>query len=394
VVGLDWVLLALLVVFALIGYAQGFLTSVLSLVGFVGGAVLALIFVPRLLAPMQPGLGSALLALLLVLLAAALGQWLMGSVGERLRDRIGSPPVRRVDGVAGALVGMTGFVLVAWFIGAAVSSSSIPVVSTQARNSTLLRAVEENLPVSADGLREDFRTVMASAGFPEVVAPFVAEVVPDTEEVDGRVAKLPEVRQAARATVRVSGESTRCSSTVTGSGVLVSPGRVLTNAHVVAGTRTVTVSGPNLDPRGARVIYFDPRIDVAVLDVRESSVSPVERSDTVTAGERAVIAGYPEGGRLRREAARVRGLLQLEGLDIYGNGRVLRDVVSLRGSVRPGSSGGPVLNTAGEMVGLVFAASLTHQETAYAIAPPDLEGALAVAADPDVRRVPTGPCLT
>lgn len=389
---LDWVLLVLVVVFAVIGYAHGFVAGVLSLGGFVGGAVLALIFVPRLLGGFTPGLGTALVAVLLVLLAAALGQWMLGSLGEAIRRRFDAPAARRVDGFAGALVGIAGFLVVAWFVGAAVSSAAIPNISAQARNSLILSTVDDSVPYSPDALREDFRDVVASAGFPEVVAPFVEETVPPAPAPETDVLASGEVREALPAVVRVSGEAGQCGTSVEATGSVVGNQRVMTNAHVVAGTDALLVTGTGGVPLAASVIYFDPDIDVAVLDVPDLDAPPLPLQPEVEAGASMVVVGYPGGGRLRQEPARVRGEMEVLGLDIYGEQTVLRDVVSLRSDVRPGNSGGPLLNKDGQMSGLIFAASLTTQDTGYALAVSSLAEALAAAEGGAAEPVSTGRC--
>lgn len=392
---LDWVLIALVVAFAVIGWVQGFVVGLLSLVGLVGGAVLGLIFAPQAVSALEPGLGTALLAILLVVLAAAIGQWALSWLGETLRERFGGgDSARRVDGAAGALLGSLSVLLVAWLIGTAVASASVPWLSSAARESSVLVAVDRFVPFSPDRLRDPLRDVVVAGGFPEVVAPFVEEVVVEVDEPDPGTGRTPEVRAALGSVVKVLGRADQCAAELRGSGAVVGPGRVLTNAHVVAGTSRVVVESSGGEPVVATVVFLDSDTDVALLDAPGLEAPPITLDREVPGqGDPAVIAGHPNGGALDTESARVRSTSQLLGLDIYSRNEVLRDVVAFRGEVQPGNSGGPLLSPAGQMIGLVFAASLTDLETGYALAPSELDRALAVAEAPEVAPVPTGACV-
>ena len=392
---LDWVLVGLVVAFAVIGWVQGFVVGLLSIVGLVAGAVLGLVFVPRVLSPLEPGLGTAVLALLLVVLAAALGQWALSWLGENARERLGGgDSARRLDGLAGALLGASGVLLVAWLIGTAVASASVPWLSSSARDSEVLAAVDSVVPFSPDRIREPLRDVVDSGGFPEVVAPFVEEVVVEVDEPDPGTGRSAEVRAALGGVVKVVGRADQCNAQLEGSGVVVGEGRVLTNAHVVAGTSRVVVQGANGDPVVARVVFLDPDTDVAVLDAAELTATPLPIAEqSPVLGDEAVIAGYPNGGGLDTASARVRSTSRLLGLDIYGQQEVLRTVIAVRGDVQPGNSGGPLLDPQGQVLGLIFAASLTDLETGYALTPAELDEALAVATSDAVSPVPTGACV-
>lgn len=391
---LDWVLIALVLAFAVIGWVQGFVVGLLSLVGLIGGAAVGLIVAPTVLSRLEPGLGTAVLAIMVVVLFAAFGQWVLSWLGESVRERLGGDSARRVDGLAGALLGAVSVLVVGWLIGAAVASASVPWLSGSVRESSVLAGVDSVIPFNADRLREPLRGVVDSGGFPEVVAPFVEEVVVEVEEPDPGSDRTPEVRTALASVVKVLGRADQCSSQLEGTGVVVTPGRVLTNAHVVAGTSRVVVEGPDESPVVATVVYLDPDADVAVLDAPELAASPLTLAPEQTGqGDEAVIAGYPNGGGLDTASARVRSTNTLLGLDIYGEDEVLREVVAFRGQVQPGNSGGPLLSTQGQMLGLVFAASLTDLDTGYALALGELERALDVARADQVTAVPTGACV-
>jgi S1-C subfamily serine protease len=221
---------------------------------------------------------------------------------------------------------------------------------------------------------------------PEPIAP--------VEAPDGAVTTDPDVARAVASVVHVRAESDACEQAQVGSGWVVSRGRVATNAHVVAGADRVTVSvrGTGRE-HSARVVAFDPRRDVAVLDVSDLSAPTVGQGTPLVTGSQAALAGFPGDHGLWVGAARVRDVLLAKGADIYGNPGVSRQIYSLRAEVRRGASGGPVIDRRGDVVGMVFATSLDDPDTGYAltldeIAPVLRRGVL------DSRPVSTGRCVS
>jgi S1-C subfamily serine protease len=156
-----------------------------------------------------------------------------------------------------------------------------------------------------------------------------------------------------------------CGQGVEGSGFVYAPDRVMTNAHVVAGVSNPSVQ-VNGGPVGGKVVYYNPDADIAVLSVPTGTVRPL-RFATAASGDGVAILGFPQNGPYNVQAGRVRADQRLRSPDIYGDGTVLRDVLSLRGLIRPGNSGGPVVDSTGRVVGVVFAASVTSSDTGYAL---------------------------
>jgi S1-C subfamily serine protease len=314
-------------------------------------------------------------------------------LGDKVRSWLGAGPARRVDGLVGAVLATVGFLLSAWVVGLAVSSSGIPGVATAARGSAVLAGVDAAVPISPDRLNDTFRSVVEAGGFPQVVAPFVEEQIIAVQPPDPAPVQAPPVQEALRSVVQVAGEAPSCDRVQQGSAVVVAPGRLLTNAHVVAGTTRVVVAPADGPAVPAEVVFFDPDSDVALLDAPELAL-PALAPVTVapTAGDDALVAGFPGGGGLVVSAARIRSTTTLVGLDIYGQDRVSREVVAFRGEVRPGNSGGPLLGPGGRVMGLVFAASLTDSETGYALALSELAEATRLAGVDDVAAVSTGAC--
>lgn len=388
----DWLIVVLLIVVAYTGWMRGFLVGLLSFIGFVGGAVGGLLLVPIALGGLPPGLGVAVLAVLLVLAVASIGQGLLAWFGNSLRSRVTSEPAHNVDAVGGALLGVVGLLLAAWAVGLAVSTSAIPHASAAVRESWILRNVDEVVPVSPDRLRQAFQSVVASGRFPEVVAPWVPEPIFEVEPPTGVLARNPEIRAAASSVVRVVGQARSCNRVIEGSGFVIGPERIMTNAHVVAGVESPRIAVPDGADLDGTVVLFDPETDVAVLAVPDLDVPALELDDSASGGDDAVVIGYPNNGPLAIEAVRIRGEHALMGRDIYGQEQVTREVISLRGRVQPGNSGGPLVSEEGAVYGVIFAASLTDPDTGYALALSEVSDALEQAESAD-RAVSTGPCV-
>ncbi len=387
----DWLVIVLAVVVAYSGWSHGFLVGLLSFVGFIGGAAGGLLLAPAVLGDLEPGLGVSVLAVLIVLTVAVIGQALLAWAGGWIRSRVSSEPAHRFDAAGGAVLGVVGLLLAAWAVGLAISSAAIPQASAAVRESKILRAVDTVVPVSPDLLREAFESVVAAGRFPEVVGPWVPEPIVEVDAPRAALTRDPEIRAASASVVKIVGRAPSCDRVVEGTGFVVARERVMTNAHVVAGVSSPVVTVPDGEPLEAEVVLFDPRTDVAVLAVPGLDRPVLTFHEDVAAGADAAVVGYPDNGPLSTEPVRVRDEHALLGRDIYGDGTVNRDVVSIRGTVRPGNSGGPLVADDGLVYGVVFAASLTDPDTGYALAASELDAALDQAPGAD-DPVSTGAC--
>lgn len=364
----DWLVIVLAVIVAYTGWSHGFVVGLLSFVGFVGGAIGGLLLAPAILGGFEPGLGVSVLAVMIVLAVASAGQGLLAWAGGWVRSRVSFEPARRFDAGGGALLAVVGLLLAAWAVGLAVSSAAIPTASAAVRESKILRAVDAVVPVSPDRLRDTFQSVVAAGRFPEVVGPWVPEPILRVGTPTAALIRDPEIRTASESVVKVVGRASSCDRVIEGTGFVVAPERVMTNAHVVAGVSEPIVTEPDGDPLAAQVVRFDPRTDIAVLAVPDLDLDTLRFRDDPAAGADAAVVGYPNNGPLSTEPVRIRGEHSLLGRDIYGDDAVSRDVLSVRGEVRPGNSGGPLVADDGRVYGVMFAASLTDPETGYALA--------------------------
>jgi S1-C subfamily serine protease len=387
---LDWILVLVVLAYAVSGYWQGFISGAFATAGLlIGGFVSVLWLVPKLLGDADPSLWVSLGALFVVLLCASFGQALFQYVGARIRDQITWQPVRAVDAVGGAALSAAAVLVVAWVLGVAVSGSALPGVSNQVRSSLVLSEVDSVMPEEADDALRAFNEVVGSSFFPRYLEPFATERIIEVGPPSDKVARDPQVRAAQASVLKIRGEND-CGRGVEGTGFVYSPGRVMTNAHVVAGVDDPTVLvGEQEVP--ARVVHYNPDLDVAVLAV-DGLGRPFLRFDkTGEARDDAAVLGYPNDGPYNVQAARIRGEQRLRSPDIYGSGTVIREVFSLRSLVRPGNSGGPLLSVDGRVLGVIFAASVTDRDTGYALTADQVSQSAASGLTND-SEVDTGDC--
>jgi S1-C subfamily serine protease len=257
---------------------------------------------------------------------------------------------------------------VAWALGVAVSGSRIDGVTPLVRSSTVLSKVNEVLPARAAGLLDAFNNVVGTSFFPRYLEPFSPERIVDVKPGDARMKRDPDVTRAGASVLKVRGTN-ECGRGIEGSGFVYAPDRLMTNAHVVAGVQDPQVIVGD-DAHDAKVVFYDPDLDIAVLDFDSGDVPTLPftpEGEPAQPRDPVAILGYPQDGPFDIESGRIRAVQTLRSPDIYGDGAVIRDVYSLRGLVRPGNSGGPIVDSAGQVAGVVFAASVTDDDTGYAL---------------------------
>ncbi|MFG2226108.1 MarP family serine protease [Streptomyces sp. NPDC048644] len=370
---LDILLLVAAVWFAIVGYRQGFVVGILSVLGFLGGGLVAVYLLPvvwnEITEDATPGTFAAIAAVAIVIVCASVGQALTTHLGNKLRRHITWSPARALDATGGALVNVLAMLLVAWLIGSALAGTSLPTLGKEVRNSKVLLGVSRVMPQQAGTWFADFSSVLAQNGFPQVFTPFSNEQITSVPAPDPQLASGPVASEAKHSIVKVVGTAPSCGKVLEGSGFVFSSHRVMTNAHVVGGVSEPTVQvGGEGRTYDAKVVLYDWKRDIAVLDVPALDAPPLRfAGKDASSGKSAIVAGYPENGGYDVRAARIRGRIQANGPDIYHRGTVGRDVYSLYATVRQGNSGGPLLTPNGEVYGVVFAKSLDDAQTGYAL---------------------------
>ncbi|MEU1597267.1 MarP family serine protease [Streptomyces sp. NPDC005708] len=370
---LDILLLVAAVWFAIVGYRQGFVVGILSVIGFLGGGLLAVYLLPflwdRATSDHKVSTTAAVVAVVVVIVCASVGQALTTHLGNKLRRYITWSPARALDATGGALVNVVAMLLVAWLIGSALAGTTLPTLGKEVRSSKVLLGVSRALPEQADTWFADFSTVLAQNGFPQVFSPFANEPITEVRPPDPALAKSEVATRAQRSIVKVMGTAQRCGKVLEGTGFVFGNRRVMTNAHVVGGVDEPTVQiGGEGRRYDAKVVLYDWHRDIAVLDVPDLSAPALQfTSKDAAGGSNAIVAGFPENGSYNVQPARVRGRITANGPDIYHRGTVRRDVYSLFATVRQGNSGGPLLTSEGRVYGVVFAKSLDDPDTGYAL---------------------------
>ena len=388
----DLVLILLALLFAFSGFRQGLIVSAASFLGFFGGAVLG----AQLSGPVADRVGGSSVArvfaaLVVVLAGALLGQVLAGALGRALRRRITWEPARMVDAVAGAVLSAAAVLLVAWMVATPLATSPFSSVAGQVRQSALVHAVDKAVPGSVRSIYDSLRDAIDRRGLPDVLDPLTPTRSRTVAAPDEALVKSPVVTRVEGSVVQIRGIAPSCSRQIDGSGFVYAPGRVMTNAHVLAGVAhpMVTAEGKEY---AATPVYDDEGSDVAVLSVPGLPQTPLAFApQPLDTGADSIIMGYPGGGSLYIGAARIRDRGAISGPDFRKSRTVVRDVYALNGSVRAGNSGGPLFDAQGRVLGVVFASAIDDPTTGYALSYQQVSKA-AAAGQTARTAVDTGPC--
>lgn len=363
---LDLALVALIVLSLIGGWRSGALASVFAAIGVVAGLVVALAIAPFALDVTDSRVLRIAILVLLVVGFVAVGNIAGSAAGAQVRGSVRRRWVRRVDSLFGAAFQALAMSLVLWFISIPLAASVQGPVGDTLRASKVFGTIDQVAPAGISQMPLRMSAMLDQSGLPPLVPPFgprVAQVdAPDPARV--RESMLAEVRPAV---VQVLGDSSVCQRRLTGSGFVIDDDYVLTNAHVVAGTNVVALDTV-IGVKEAEVVLYDPDVDIAVLHSPQLGIDPLQWSaQELLPNDATVILGYPQSGPFEAAPARVRGRLNISGPDIYAAGRVDREAYAIRGSVRQGNSGGPLVDVDGDVVGMIFGAAMDNAETGYAL---------------------------
>jgi S1-C subfamily serine protease len=385
---LDWIIVAFALILAFFGFRQGFLVGALSFGGFVLGAFLGTRVGPLLLpkgsaSPYAPAFG---------LLGALLGGAILASglegLGFRLRRFMIVPGMGLLDGVLGAALGAALALGIVW-IAAAVAGQTPGqnLLRADIQRSAILRRLNEVLPPSGSILNALARL----DPIPSITGPS-----PDVAAPAPAVAHAPGVESASHSVVRVDG--TACGLAIEGSGWVTGPELVVTNAHVVAGEQDTTVEVDGRQPSlSSQVLDFNPTVDLAILHVAGLNLPSLSLASAAASGTGGAILGYPENGPFDVRPARIGRTQDVLTQNAYGEGPVTRLLTPLRGLVRPGNSGGPLVSVDGQVLTTVFAATVgSTPQGGYGVANETVASVLREAAEHEQagEQVGTGQCTS
>ncbi len=362
---LDLLLALLLLGYLVYGFRRGFVGSMSSFAGIVAGAACALLLIPvfgNLV--LDPNL-RILATLGVVLLCIVAGSALGALVGRLLRRGLRKVGLALLDRALGAVTGLLIAALVVSALATGLGSLGVPFLSPAIGSSLVLRTIDSLTPDPVKALLAQLRSAVAEEGLPRIVGALGGPTAPP--RLPDASTDTPALTAAARSVVRITGVAYACGQSQSGSGFVVAEDRVVTNAHVVAGVAQPVIEIPGRAAQTGTIVYFDPVDDLAVIAVEGLEAPPLDLSTTLPAGSAAVTDGFPLGGPFESRSATVLSVAVIPVDDIYGRSRSTREVYSLAARVQQGDSGGPVLDPAGGVVGVVFARNLDTVNLGYAL---------------------------
>lgn len=363
---LDVILALVLISYLGYGYRNGLVHSAGAIIGVVLGAVAAVLVVP-LIGPLVPSPQLRAVAILgAAVILLGVGHAVGVAVGHGVGSQVQRTRLAPIDRVLGAVVSVVVTALVTSGVAAGIASFGVPFLTQPIASSVVLRGINTVTPDPVKSLLAQLRSVVVQDGLPRITdalgAPTTAPSIPPADTGSQRLA------QAARSVVRVTGNAYACGQGQAGSGFVIAPNRILTNAHVLAGVSEPVVETPSDGAFAGSIVYFDPVDDLAVIAVGGLPTPPLAAAaGNLPDGSTAVVDGYPFGGPFLSKPAQViaRGE-QLVG-DIYGQNPIPRGVYTLAADVQPGNSGGPLLTPDGTVTGVVFAKGATVANVGYAM---------------------------
>jgi S1-C subfamily serine protease len=379
---LDIVVLLLAVMAGIGGYRMGFVARAASWAGMAIGIVLAIKVLPSLTSSEVDARRLLLLGLVVVFAGAILGQLLGLLVGAQLRMVIPNGSAQSIDRAGGAAAGVVG-VLVGYWLLLPILVQTPQWPAQQARNSAIASFIHDHFPDAPD----------TTQALRQVLGPRVFEGFGPSPNIGEPPAEsglsAATAQQVARSTVKV--EAPACSRVQEGSGSVVGPDLIATNAHVVAGSRTPSVIRDDGSELAATVVAFDPDRDVAIMHVPHISRSPLPLGDgPFGEGGVGAVFGHPLGGPLKLSPFQVAQAVDARGFDIYDRGRTTRHIFILSSDLAPGDSGGALVDPSGKVEGMAFAIAPDQPGVGYALTLEELQPVLSGNLS---KEVSTGPCI-
>lgn len=392
--GSQWLDIAVIVVAliaAISGWRSGALGSLMSFVGVVLGAIAGVMLAPHIVSHVHSSRGKLFTALFLILALVVIGEVAGVVLGRAVRGSIRSGPFRVVDSIIGVALQLVVVLIAAWLLGSPLTSSSQQNLAAATRDSKVISEVDKYAPAWLRSVPKRMTALLSTSGLPEVLQPLGGTPIQAVDPPDPSLADGLVVSKSKPSVVKIRGVATACQKVLEGTGFVIAPNRVMSNAHVVAGSDSVTVEaeGKKYD---ATVVSYDPVADISILDVPNLPQEPlVFAEEPAKTGTDAVVLGYPGGGDFVATPARVREIIELSGPDIYKTTTINREVYTIRGLVRQGNSGGPMINRSGKVIGVVFGAAVDDNDTGFVMTTDEVSRQLAKIGNS--AKVPTGACV-
>jgi len=389
---LDLAVLAIAFVAAISGWRSGALGSLLSFVGVILGAVAGVLLAPHVVGHVDGPRTKLFVALFLILGLVVIGEIAGVVLGRAVRGAIRNGGLRTVDSVVGVALQLVAVLVAAWLLATPLTSSDQPDLAAAVRGSRVLSTVDQAAPAWLKRVPTRLSSLLDTSGLPDVLQPFGRTPIVNVDAPNAALASDPVVAATRPSVLKIRGVATSCQKVLEGSGFVVAPNRVMSNAHVVAGSESVTVEsdGKTYD---ATVVSYDPNADISILDVPDLPAAPLQFDmQEAPTGTDAVVMGYPGGGEFTATPGRIREIIQLNGPDIYHTNTVTREVYTIRGTVRQGNSGGPLIDKDGKVLGVVFGAAVDDADTGFVLTSNEVEKQMAKVGN--TQRVSTDTCIS
>jgi S1-C subfamily serine protease len=389
---LDIAVLAVAFIAAVSGWRSGALGSLMSFVGVVLGAVAGVLLAPHLVTQISGARTKLFAALFLILALVVIGEVAGVVLGRAVRGAIRNRTIRTIDSVIGVGLQLVAVLVAAWLLATPLTSSQQPNLAAAVRGSKVLAQVDEVAPSWLKSVPNRLSALLNTSGLPDVLQPFGRTPIIAVSAPDPTLASNPVVSTAQPSVVKIRGVAPGCQKVLEGSGFVVAPNRVMSNAHVVAGSDSVTVNASGTD-YDATVVSYDPDADISILDVPNLPSQPLTFADkSAETGTDALVLGYPGGGEFAATPARIRETIELNGPDIYRTANVTREVYTVRGTVRQGNSGGPLMDLNGKVLGVVFGAAVDDPDTGFVLTAKEVSRQMARIGG--TAPVATGACIS
>lgn len=393
--GLDIGIVVVAFLAAVSGWRSGALGSLMSFIGVILGAAAGVLLAPHVVSHLDGTRTKTFATLFLILALVVIGVIAASVVGGAMRGAIRHGGARFVDSLIGVVLQVAVVLLAAWLMAVpfkpsqdpSQTSSTQPCLGNVVCGSKVIQQLDRVVPSSVgQALGERLRGALHSSGLQ--IGPNPS---PNVDDPDVSLASSAVVSALRPSVVKVRGVATGCEKVLEGSGFVVAPNRVMSNAHVVAGSASVTVESVG-QVYDAVVVAYDPNEDISILEVPDLAALPLQFAEkSAVTGTDALVLGFPGGGDFVPTPARVRETIKLNGPDIYRSTTVTREVYTIKGIVRQGNSGGPLVNRSGQVLGVVFGAAVDDDDTGFVLTANEVSRQLAQVNN--TEPVPTGSCL-
>jgi uncharacterized membrane protein required for colicin V production len=391
---LDVAVLAVAFIAAISGWRSGALGSLLSFVGVLLGAIAGVLLAPHIVSHINAPRAKRFTALFLILALVVVGEVAGVVLGRAVRSALRSGTVRLVDSIIGVAVQLLVVLTAAWLLATPLTQSKDqPELASAVKGSRVLAEVNELAPPFLKSVPKRLSALLNTSGLPAVLEPFSRTPVIPVASPDPALSTNPVVASVAPSVVKVKSLAPSCQKVLEGTGFVIAPDRVMTNAHVVAGSNSVQVYASG-NPFDATVVSYDPLVDIAILAVPHLPPPPLSFDQTeAKSGLNVVVLGYPGGGNFTATPARIRQAIKLSGPDIYRDPQpVTRDVYTIRANVEQGNSGGPLIDMNGHVLGVVFGAAVDDPDTGFVLTADEVASQMAKIGA--TQGVQTGSCVS